>query len=154
MKTRLFKRMTFAAGFAVMTLSGQVIAETPSSSEPGQPKTLLEAMVNLGQEMQNITTGIVSENWSEVEKSALHIADHPRPPMSERMRIMSFLGSDKSKFKNYDKKTHATARIIAKAAADHDGARVISEFAILQQSCLNCHQNFRKKFQEHFNGQR
>lgn len=150
MKKSFIRNMIFITMFIV---TGQVYAEA-TSSDPQPPKTLLEAMQALGHEMQNITTGISSENWSQVEKSALHIADHPRPSMTERMRIMSFLGSDKSTFKSFDKKTHATARIIAKAAADHDGAKVISEFAVLQQSCLDCHQSFREKFQKHFGEQR
>jgi cytochrome c556 len=68
------------------------------------------------------------------------------------MRILSFIGADTGKFKGHDEKTHLAARALEQAAARSDGQAVISSFATLQNSCLACHQSFRKPFVEHFYG--
>ena len=58
------------------------------------------------------------------------------------------------KFKSHDEKTHQVARALEQAAVRSDGQAVISSFATLQNSCLACHQSFRKPFVEHFYVQR
>lgn len=40
------------------------------------------------------------------------------------------------------------------AAASSDGKAVIQSFAHVQESCLGCHQAFRKPYVEHFYGAR
>ena len=50
----------------------------------------------------------------------------------------------------YDEKTHQAAQAVGQAATREDGQAVISAFAKLQNSCLACHQGFRKPFLEHF----
>lgn len=77
-------------------------------------------------------------------------ADHPQPPFVERIQILSFVGSNVSPFKAHDNKTHNAAIALGKAAIEKDGCKVITAFSILQNTCLTCHQNFRKSFQEHF----
>ncbi len=118
-----------------------------------EPMELRKIMQDMGAEMAAISEAISREQWSQVERSALWIADHPRPPMSERMKIKSLFGSEMGRFKSYDIKTHSTARELAKVAANEDGTAVITTFATLQSSCLTCHQNFRKPFQLHFYGE-
>lgn len=93
------------------------------------------------------------EDWALVARIAPQLGEHPQPPMGEKMRILAFVGADVAKFKSHDEKTHQTARALEEAAARNDGASVIAAFATLQNSCLACHQNFRKPFVEHFYGQ-
>ncbi|HEB63381.1 MAG TPA: cytochrome C [Gammaproteobacteria bacterium] len=153
MKRRLIRKIILASGFLAVTLSNQTMAEvTPDS--PKEPLKLQKIMFDMGKEMQKITAGISSENWEQVEKSAFLIADHPKPPMSERMRIMKFLGAEMGKFKSSDMKTHGAARDLAETAKSKDGRAVISSFATLQHTCLTCHESYRKKLQDHFYGQR
>lgn len=118
-----------------------------------KPLALRKTMQDLGKDMQTVTDGLVREDWGLVAEAADRIADHPQPPMGERMRILTFVGSDVGKFKEYDKQTHHAARALEKAAIDGDGRAVISTFATLQTTCLACHQQFRKPFQEHFYGE-
>ena len=59
--------------------------------------------------MQLIVDGISREDWESVASVAPLIADHPQPSMGEKIRILSFIGSDVSKFKGHDQKTHQAA---------------------------------------------
>lgn len=124
------------------------------SAIEAKPLALRKIMQDLGKNMQIITDGISREDWEMVAKVAPLIADHPQPPLAEKMRILSFVGSDMGKFKSHDEKTHRAAQALEQAAAHSDGQAVISSFATLQNSCLACHQGFRKPFLEHFYGQR
>lgn len=124
-----------------------------ADGEKGKPLALRKIMQDLGKDMQTVTEGLVREDWGLVAETAPRIADHPQPPMGERMRILAFVGSDVGKFKEYDRQTHQAARALEKAAIDGDGRAVISTFATLQTTCLACHQQFRKPFQAHFHGE-
>ena len=141
-------RTTLLAGLVFITSSNQLLAET--SVDSSEPLALRKIMQDLGKNMQAITDGISREDWERVKKNASQVADHPQPPLLEKVRILSFVGSNISKFKGYDGKTHDAARELAEFAADEDGYGVTSAFQSLQNTCLACHQRFRKSFVEHF----
>lgn len=119
-----------------------------------EPLALQKIMKDLGRNMQVVTDGISREDWELVAKTAPLIADHPQPPLGEKMRIMAFVGSDMGKFKAHDGRTHDAARTLDKAARLRDGAGVIAAFATLQSACHDCHREFRKQFVDHFYGSR
>ncbi len=148
---------TFFTATAKATIVGVLLASTCSQAwaddaDKTKPLALRKIMQDLGKNMQGITDGISREDWEIVRKLAPLIADHPQPPLVEKMRILSFIGADTGKFKGHDEKTHLAARALEQAAARSDGQAVISSFATLQNSCLACHQSFRKPFVEHFYG--
>ncbi|MHB1236836.1 MAG: cytochrome c [Gallionella sp.] len=137
---------------------GTLLASTCSQARAddvgkAKPLALRKIMQDMGKNMQVITDGISREDWGLVAKVAPLIADHPQPPLVEKMRILSFAGADAGKFKSHDEKTHQAARVLQQAAVRSDGQAVISSFAMLQNNCLACHQSFRKPFLEHFYGQ-
>ncbi len=140
-------RKTLIAGIAAIIASSQAFAETNS-----EPLVLQKIMKDMGKNMQVIADGISREDWKLVEKTAPLIADHPQPPVVEKVKILAYVGTDASKFKGYDRKTHEAAGVLGESAAREDGYAIISDFATLQNTCLMCHQSFRKKFQEHFYG--
>lgn len=138
---------------------GALLAAASSTAGAGQraeakPTALRAIMQELGRNMQTITGGISREDWALVARTAPLIADHPQPPLSEKMRILSFIGADAGKFKSHDQQTHRAAQALERAATHEDGPAVISEFATLQASCLSCHQEFRRPFKAHFNSAR
>jgi cytochrome c556 len=128
------------------------VAFVASSARAAEPLELQKVMKELGKNMQVITDGISREDWELVAKTAPMIAEHPQPPLTEKMRIMSFMGSEMSKFKAFDGETHKTANGLEHAAHEKDGQKVIAAFQQVQTTCLNCHQAFRGKFVEHFYG--
>ena len=144
---------------ATVTAIGMLLASTcpqtwAGDADKAKPLVLLKIMQDLGKNMQGVTDGISREDWEMVGKIAPLIADHAQPPLAEKVRILAFAGTDAGKFKAYDEKTNQAAQALEKAAVRGDGQAVISSFATLQNTCLACHQSFRKSFMEYFYGQR
>lgn len=139
-----------ATGFALITACSSLLAE--NDAEPVEPLALFAIMEAMGENMQTITAAIASEDWETVEETSPLIADHPQPPLGEKIRILAFIGTDVSAFKGHDGQTHEAAQRLGQAAASEDGEAVIAAFANLQLSCLSCHQRFRKSFKAHFYG--
>lgn len=135
-------------------LASSCLLLAANGAQAAEPLALQKVMKDLGKNMQTITDGISRGDWELVEKTAPLIADHPQPPMTEKMRIMSFMGTNMGKFKAYDGETHDQAQAVGKAAKAKDGPGVILAFQKLQTSCYNCHSEFRKPFVEHFNGKK
>ena len=140
------------AGMAGMTFMVMSLGLSPVvvADEDGRPHEFHEIMEDLGEHMVGITEGITHEDWIRVADHAQAIADHPRPPMTERVRIMAFAGTDVAKFKEFDNEVHDAAARLADEAAGGDGSAIIASFGRLQNGCLDCHAAFRTSYREHF----
>lgn len=128
------------------------IAIATPLAQAAEPLELQKVMKELGKNMQVVTDGISREDWALVESTSHLIAAHPQPSLTEKMRIMGFMGTKMGKFKSFDEQTHEASHEMAVAAQEKDGAKVISSFQKLQSACLACHQAFRPAFVEHFYG--
>lgn len=135
-------------------LASSCLLFAASGAHAAEPLALQQIMKDLGRNMQLITDGISREDWELVEKTALLIADHPKPPFGEKLRILGFVGTNMDKYKEYDGETHDHAQAVGKAAKAKDGQGAILAFQKLQTSCNNCHNEFRKPFVAHFYGKK
>lgn len=127
-------------------------AALPVASSAAEPLALQGIMKDMGRNMQAIVDGLSREDYAKVERAALAIAEHPQPPVGEKMRVMGFVGGNAPRFKAFDGETHDNAKALARASKSGSGEEAIAAFHKLQSSCLACHQAFRKPFQEHFYG--
>lgn len=145
--------VTFTVAACLMLWATQSPAQTDHvDHEQTKPLTLRKVMQDLGQNMQLITLAIAKEDWPMVVELAPKVAAHAAPSPDEMARIMEYLGADAAKFRSLDGQTHETAHAMMLAAKNGDGTSVIQSFAHVQESCLNCHQTFRKKIVDHFYG--
>lgn len=133
----------------VATLSVDAYADRATDKNPLE---LRKVMRDLGKNMQAASDAISREDWARVAAIAPAIAEHPQPPMGEKVRILAFIGGNVPRFRAFDGQTHDAAYRMADAATKKDGAGVIAAFADIQTGCLGCHQAFRKAFVEHFYG--
>lgn len=140
------------AAAAIMVLAGSAMADSGLSTEATKPLALRGVMERLGRDMQAATGAISKEDWVLVAALAPKIASHAEPPLPEKVRILSWLGSDAGRFRGFDGQAHDAATAMGEAAKRRDGQAVIAAFAKVQQSCLGCHQSFRQPFVEHFYG--
>jgi len=122
------------------------------ANEAETPHEFNGIMKDLGDHMVGITEGITREDWIRVADHARAIADHPRPPMTERVRIMAFAGTEVAKFKEFDAEVHNAAADLVDEAAGGDGSAIVASFGRLQNGCLDCHAAFRSSYREHFLG--
>lgn len=109
-----------------------------------------ETMEELGEHSERIVKAINHEDWQWVAREARAIADHPRPPVEERERIMAFAGERRAEFQETDHAAHEAAATLADVAEMGNGRDVIRAFADLQATCLDCHASFRDDFRQHF----
>ncbi|WP_257309967.1 hypothetical protein [Geothrix fuzhouensis] len=127
---------------------------SPTLLRPADAPPLREVMAGLGRHMEAITAAISREDWPSASAGAARIAGHPQPPMFEKMRIMGFAGTRVNQFRAYDTEARRQARAVGAAADAGDGPGAILAFAKLQESCLGCHQAFRKAYIQHVRGAR
>jgi len=111
-------------------------------------------MERLDRDMQAVTGAISKEEWALVAELAPKLAKHAEPPLSEKMRILTWLGTDAGKFRGFDGQVQNAATGMEDAAKRGDGQAVIAAFSRTQQGCLACHQSFRQSFVEQFYGSR
>jgi hypothetical protein len=115
---------------------------------------LQTVMQQRDRDMQIITGALVTDDWVTIARVAPQIARHPQPPISEKMRILGWLGSKAGTFRTFDNEVHDAATSMARAATQADGKAVIAAFAKVQLGCLGCHETFRKPFRDHFHAER
>ncbi len=144
------KRVSATAAALCAALLTLAWLPSTGAEEVAKPMALKGVMKQLGKDMQAVTAAISLEEWSRVAELAPRIADHDQPPAMEKMRILAWLGTDAGKFRGFDGQVHDAAASMGDAAARSDGQAVIAAFAKLQQSCLDCHQNYRTTFIDHF----
>jgi cytochrome c556 len=142
-------RLTFAAAVIAASCGNAGVCFAQATS-PAKSTALRTVMKSLGREVQTAADAISREDWTLAAETARKIAQHAEPPESERKLRVDWLGSDSGLFEALDEKTHEAARAMRTAAESGDGREVIETFARLQNSCLACHQRFRKAFVEHF----
>ncbi len=149
LKPRSF--FTIALSMALVTAATGLGAQSVEAAKPMALRTVME---KLGRDMQTVTGAISKEEWTLVAELAPKIAKHAEPPMSEKMRILAWLGADAGKFRGFDGQVQDAATAMEDAAKRSDGQAVIAAFSKTQQSCLACHQSFRQSFVGQFYGSR
>ena len=150
----VFKPLPMLASILFMVLISTAVIVRAQDAEPAKPRALQGVMEKLGRDMQNVTGAISKEDWALVAQLAPKIARHAEPPLSEKMRILTWLGTDAGKFRDFDEQTKKAASAMGGAATRGDGQAVIAAFAKVQQSCLDCHRSFREPFVKHFDEKR
>ena len=135
----------------VLLLTISTIATTwADETPPKNAMVLRQIMQELDNNMQLTNHAISREDWDVVAKTALLIAEHPEPPFSEKLRIMMFFGRDISRLKQLDGRTHQAAKNLATEAKTGNRQNIMRSFNTLEQSCTNCHQQFKNAFVKHF----
>lgn len=109
-------------------------------------------MKGLGTRTEEVVRGINTGDFDLIEKSALKIADHDKPSMIERLKILGFLGTKAGDFKSGDEVVHGAASKLAEAAKKKDTEAVIQSFGELMKGCNSCHSKYRGQIVERFYG--
>lgn len=124
-----------------------LVPVTAAAGEAESAAGLRFIMQDLGGKVRDIAEGISREDWHIVNRLALRIAEHPKPPMNERVKLLAHLGSEAKNFQRLDSAAHDSAMTLSAAAARSDGDAVIAAFGELQRACYSCHKLYRKGIQ-------
>ena len=134
--------------FQMVFLVLAVLIATPAISRGElQLRTIMKGM---NERMRDIVTAINREDFRAIEENAMKIADHDRPPVTERLRILGFMLGKAPELKGMDDKVHASATELADAAKKKNIDAVLTNFSKVQRACINCHTKFKAQIVEHF----
>ncbi len=106
---------------------------------------MAEVMQGLGENMARINEGIWREEFVAVGLAAEGIAEHPLPPLLQRLELLAALGTDASQFMKADKALQAAALALKEAAGKRRMGEVMSAYQVLQQRCVACHTWYRDR---------
>jgi len=132
------KRSISMAGIVLLVTS---VAWGAAAEDP----TLRGIMQELGAQMGRLAEAVVADDLPAAESAAAAIAEHPRPALGERVRILSNLGSDAAAFRRADSAVHEAAVAVGEAAKAGDRAALAARFHALTDACLACHSEFRAR---------
>ncbi len=123
--------------------SGQAPTHAPAAANA--PGTLKAIMVDLGDEMNTLQSGLWLEDYEVVSASAMKVANHPNVSDEEKIRVMTAMGADMSAFVTIDKLVHNGAVALSEAAESKDMPKTLEALAALQKNCVDCHSSFRSR---------
>ncbi|WP_018862694.1 cytochrome c [Thioalkalivibrio sp. ALJ3] len=132
--TRAATRTVLVVAALAMPLASTAAAETFQS-----------VMQGLADDMNRVQSALFVEDFATVTEAAEAIADHPKPSLGERRRVLSAVGNRVSEFRGMDQQVHDTAEQLADAAREQDLDRAIRYHGRLVTECIACHSAFRDK---------
>ena len=131
-----FPRATSRAALVVAVLA-MPLASTAAAD------TFQSVMQGLADDMNRVQSALFVEDFDTATEAAEAIADHPKPSLGERRRVLSAVGSRISEFRALDQRVHETAKGLANAARDQDRDQSIRYHGRLVNACIACHSAFR-----------
>lgn len=111
---------------------------------------LRRIMRGLDEATRALAGSVAREDWTRVAEIAPCIADHPQPPLAEKLRILALVGRDSARFRDYDGQVRKAARSLQEAAKRKEGQAAARALVDMQGACQACHATFRSPIQEHY----
>ena len=93
-------------------------------------------------DIHTINEGIYTQNYDLIETGAANINDHAPLADESRQLVMETLGDRMSVFGDFDDLVHSRADSIRMAAINRDMGKVLEQYRIVEQGCVNCHAAF------------
>jgi cytochrome c556 len=148
------KKWLFATSLLILTTANFSIANDAMSSEMVGVETVKEkakegslkfVMQGLLKDTQELTSAMLNEDFILITAKAKHIADHPKPSMATRNKLMKAMGAEMINFKAYDFVVHNAALEIVKSAQQNNIDGVGENFKKMIGGCLSCHNMFKSR---------
>ncbi len=114
-----------------------------AQNQKTEPKlTLRTIMAELGAEYLQLSSSLLIDDFSGLERSAKAIQGHPLPD-DIVAAIKAKLGKTFQDFERIDEQSHRAAADLANRAAAKDITGSARAFGRLADSCVTCHKQFR-----------
>jgi cytochrome c556 len=151
------KKWLLATSLVILTMANFLMASDAFSSnavdvnaissntvkEKAKEGSLKLVMQGLLKDTQELTAAMLNEDFALITTKAENIADHPKPSMATRMKIMKAMGSDMAQFKANDEIVHKAALAIMTNAEQKNIDGVGDNFKKMIGGCLSCHSQFK-----------
>lgn len=134
------KKWLLATSLVILTTANVSIANDTAKAPEGSLKLVMQGLLK---ETQELTSAMLNEDFTLIVTKAENIADHPKPSMATRMKIMKAMGADMAKFKANDEIVHKAALDIMTSAQQKNIDGVGENFTKMIGGCLSCHGQFK-----------
>ncbi|WP_138430967.1 hypothetical protein [Fodinibius saliphilus] len=146
----MIARESIAVLLVIIVSSVSMIGWSYFQDDSHQPETmkLVPMMQRLLHDMQIVDQGIYTENYDLIAKGGEGIADHPVMTPEDKAMVKKVLGKEIKQFISFDKTVHHHADSMRQAAVEQQMDEVLNHYRIVQQGCVDCHSNYRKRISE------
>ncbi len=107
--------------------------------------SLKQIMQQLGKDYSSLNHAILLKDFDGAAQFAHAIANHDKPSMGQRLKLMGELGAEMSDFKKADGRVHDLAIKIEEAAKAKDMTLLIQRQSQLLSACMTCHASYRSR---------
>lgn len=111
----------------------------PALAVTNEPTSLQVIMQGLGDNLADISDGVMADDLELVERGAAGIANHPRIPPEQVQLVARELGDEMAAFKQFDTQVHDLAVEIGAAARAGDSAMAVNKLQAMIDGCFGCH---------------
>jgi len=148
------KKLLLASSLLILTTANFSIANNTVNSDSVSADTvkvnapegsLKLVMQGLLKDTQALTSAMLNEDFSLITTQAKNIAEHPKPSMAIRKKLMKAMGADMAKFKANDNIVHSAAVEIMKSAQQKNIKGVSENYKKMIGGCLACHSEFKNR---------
>lgn len=134
------KKLLLATSLVILTTVNVSMANDTVKAPEGSLKLVMQGLLK---ETQELTAAMLNEDFTLIATKAGNIADHPKPSMATRMKIMKAMGADMAQFKANDEIVHKAALDIMTNAQQKNIDGVGENYKKMIGGCLSCHSQFK-----------
>ncbi len=113
-----------------------------SKADAGSLKLVMQGLLK---DTQALTAAVFTEDYAAIGIIANNIAEHPKPSMATRKKLMKAMGSDMAKFKANDTVVHNAAVNMVKSAQQKNIQLISEDFQKMIGGCVSCHSEFKEQ---------
>lgn len=117
----------------------------PAIAVTGDATSLKEIMQGLRNNVVDISDGLLMDDFEQVARGAVAIAEHPRIPPAQVQLVSQELGPEMPAFKQLDTVVHDLSLEINAAAEAHDRDASITAFYQMLDGCFACHAAYKER---------
>ncbi|WP_303908623.1 cytochrome c [Thiohalomonas denitrificans] len=125
-----------------------VVGALATGAGPAMAADLKSIMAQLGRDMRQVSDGILLGDLEQVAQGAQAVADHPRPSIGQRWRILQGMGDELEGFRQADALVHDKAVELGEAAHAGDRKQALRRYFGLVEACIACHDKYREPVRE------
>ncbi len=129
----------------LLGLASLVFVLVPAIALTGEATSLKEIMQGLRNNLVEISDGLLVDDFNQIARGAIAIAEHPRIPPAQVQLVAKELGEEMPAFKRIDTLVHDLALEIDVAAKARDRNAAISGYAQLIEGCFACHATYKER---------
>ncbi|MDH3611994.1 MAG: hypothetical protein OES10_01850 [Gammaproteobacteria bacterium] len=126
-------------------LASLVFILVPAIALTGEATTLKEIMQGLRDNLVDISDGLLTDDFEQVARGAIAIAEHPRIPAAQVQIVAAELGPEMAAFKQLDMQVHDLSLEISVAAKAFDRGAAISGYQRMIEGCFACHHAYKER---------